>query len=225
MVIVGIIVMIAVFITALIVYFTPSHPTQATAQTPVTVEATPTETPSAPTLAPVESLPSISIPPTVPAPQPAAVSLKDEVVNGEARMVFPKIGFNELLTPVEITYDQAGQPILPKDVKPYLATNLSSKNCDVSGGDIIMGHSSIYVDYWGAVPLNAFKTLSPRDIGQMFTIGTHRYEASSIIIQPKAHLVTTKEFWCQPTGNVSIVTCYTQDEDGDNVIVIGRPVA
>jgi hypothetical protein len=153
------------------------------------------------------------------------LDLKREVTKGDVHFVFPDIDFDQVLVPLEVTYDQSGQTILPKDVRAYLGTNLSPKNCDVSGGDFIFGHTSIYTDYWGVVPFNAFKQLAPGSSGQHFSIGSHQYVATQVIVQPKSQLTTTKEFWCQPPGNVSIVSCYTQEEDGENIIVIGRPVA
>jgi hypothetical protein len=160
-----------------------------------------------------------------PVAKPPTPDLKKEVTGGDVHFIFPDIGFNQVLVPLEVSYDQAGQTILPKDVRAYLGTNLSPKNCDVSGGDFIFGHTSIYTDYWGVVPFNAFKELPPGSSGQHFSIGSHQYVATRVIVQPKSQLTTTKEFWCQPAGNVSIVSCYTQDEDGENIIVIGRPVA
>lgn len=224
----GIAVMIIAAVIVLAIHFSSSVLQPATiavstpTQTPTaTPKQTTTPTPVAtqvPLVVPTTPTPSVASTPPLP-------NLKAEVGNGGVNFVFPSIGFNQPLVPLEVTYDQTGQAILPQDVRAYLATNLSPRNCEISGGDFIFGHTSIYTDYWGFVPFNAFKTLSPGSSGQQFSIGSHRYEAQQIIVQPKAQLTTTKEFWCQPAGNVSIVSCYTQEESGDNIIVIGRLIS
>lgn len=183
-------------------------------------EAQATPTPSKATPAPLAAV----TPSPVVIKKPALPDLKGEASSSDTRLVIPSIGFNEPLEPTAIQYDQAGNPVLSNDVKVHLATNLSPKNCDVTGGDYIMGHSTVYTEVWGFTPFNLFKMLTPSNVGQVFSIGAHRYEIVTVIIQPKDALKTTEEFWCQPPGNVSIVTCYTQEEDGDNVIIIGRPV-
>lgn len=222
---VGIVVIMIAFVV-LIIHFNPTPFQQAATAVPSPLTVAETPLPDVATSSPKTD---VAPPSPITSPTPTttlqALDLKQEVGEGDVHFMFPDIGFNQVLVPLEVNYDQSGQTILPKDVRAYLGTNLSPKNCDVSGGEFIFGHTSIYTDYWGVVPFNAFKELPPGSSGQHFSIGAHQYVVTRVIVQPKSQLTTTKEFWCQPKGNVSIVSCYTQEEDGENIIVIGRPVA
>ncbi|MBT1003224.1 class F sortase [Paenarthrobacter sp. DKR-5] len=170
----------------------------------------------------VETLPPQPITPTPsakrPAPPPAA-----PMAAAPRRLIYPAAGVDLPLNALTPSPDQLAaqylQPPITKDA--YWLTNYGEPGRGSTDTTYIIGHSWIDQD----APFNHLT--SRGRVGDIFTVvtvtGALRYRVESIHTYTKATLKDSPA-WDQLPGRVVLISCYTEDPEGRNIVLTAAPL-
>lgn len=176
-----------------------------------TVPATPAE--SAPA-----ANPAVSSPPAV-----AEAASAAEVASPPLHITYPAVGMDQDILPLSPTADEdsTGSVVPPKTLDAYWLTPYGSPGPGSTNTTYIAGHS------WEDRG-TAFNNISIQaKLGDQLMIttakGTLSYQVTAITTENKATLKDSA-IWAKVPGKVILITCYTADFRGTNIIVEASPL-
>ncbi|MBT2535280.1 class F sortase [Arthrobacter sp. ISL-69] len=163
-----------------------------------------------PTTAPAAQEP----PPSLPSYPPAAAP---------TRIVYPAAGLDVVIHPLAPTREELeSQAIVPPiTVDGYWVSDFGMPGAGSTNTTYILGHSWEGRD----APFNRLSAASvPGDIFEATTAsGTMRYRVESVDTYVKASLKDSP-IWTAVPNRLVLISCYTEDPWGKNVVVIASPV-
>lgn len=176
-----------------------------------TVRATPAE--SAPA-----ANPAVSSPPAV-----AEATSAAEVASPPLHITYPAVGMDQDILPLSPTADEdsTGSVVPPNTLDAYWLTPYGSPGLGSTNTTYIAGHS------WEDRG-TAFNNISIQaKLGDQLMIttakGTLSYQVTAINTENKATLKDSG-IWAKVPGKVILITCYTADLRGTNMIVEASPL-
>ncbi|WP_104173575.1 class F sortase [Arthrobacter sp. Y81] len=163
-----------------------------------------------PTTAPAAQEP----PPSLPSYPPAAAP---------TRIVYPAAGLDVVIHPLTPTREELeSQAIVPPiTVDGYWVSDFGMPGAGSTNTTYILGHSWEGRD----APFNRLSAASvPGDIFEATTAsGTMRYRVDSVDTYVKASLKDSP-IWTAVPNRLVLISCYTEDPWGKNVVVVASPV-
>ncbi|MEV7132457.1 class F sortase [Arthrobacter sp. NPDC093128] len=153
-------------------------------------------------------------PPSLPSYPPAAAP---------TRIVYPAAGLDVVIHPLTPTREELeSQAIVPPiTVDGYWVSDFGMPGAGSTNTTYILGHSWEGRD----APFNRLSALSvPGDIFEATTAsGTMRYRVDSVDTYVKASLKDSP-IWTAVPNRIVLISCYTEDPWGKNVVVVASPV-
>ena len=153
-------------------------------------------------------------PPSLPSYPPAAAP---------TRIVYPAAGLDVVIHPLTPTREELeSQAIVPPiTVDGYWVSDFGMPGAGSTNTTYILGHSWEGRD----APFNRLSALSvPGDIFEATTAsGTMRYRVDSVDTYVKASLKDSP-IWTAVPNRLVLISCYTEDPWGKNVVVVASPV-
>lgn len=171
--------------------------------------------PGSPSPGPLET--AAAIPQAAPA-QPPALPLAAAPV----RVVYPSAGFDVAVHPLDPSpADIESQTIVPPvSLDGFWVANFGVPGAGSTNTTYIMGHSWEGRD----APFNRLSSAAaPGDIFEVTTTaGTIRYRVDSISTEDKSSL-KDNPIWQVVPNRVVLISCYTEDLFGKNVVLVASP--
>lgn len=188
------------------------------AAAPASVAATPAEpAPMAVTGTPEAGT---TTPPPAPAPAVPAVVLPAAAAPQQIR--YPSAGFDVVVHPLDLDGDaQASQTIVPPETKDgYWLTPFGTPGDGSANTTYVIGHS------WDGAEAPFNHLSSAAQVGDRFEVvtasGTIAYQVESVTTYLKSSLKDSP-IWDIVPNRLVLISCYTQDPWGKNVVVTASP--
>lgn len=203
---------------------TPSPITRADASTKeATPSPTATEKKSAapPAPAPKPKVAAPAPPPPPPPPAPVAVQAPASAPN---RITYASAGIDVAVYPLGIDQSsQASQSIVPPfTLDGYWLTPFGTPGAGSTNTTYVVGHS------WNDRDAPFNRLSSNARPGDTFTVttgtGVLAYRVDSVVTYLKATLKDS-DVWNVRPNTIVLISCYTEDPWGKNVVVVASPVA
>jgi hypothetical protein len=157
---------------------------------------------------------------STPEPKNAA---SNEVVRAPTHIRYPAAGMDQTVLPLSSTEQESGTGSLtpPQTLEAYWLTAYGSPGPGSTNTTYIVGHSSDVLD-------SAFNNFSSQArIGDQLTIttadGPLLYQIHAVSTENK-NTLKDSHIWTKVPGRLVLVSCYTADLAGTNIIIEASPV-
>ena len=167
---------------------------------------------------PAGSAPAATAPPAL-----AEVASAAEVASPPLHITYPAVGMDQDILPLSPTADEdsTGSVVPPSTLEAYWLTPYGSPGPGSTNTTYIAGHS------WEdrSTPFNNISVQAK--LGDQLTLttakGTLSYQVTAITTENKDTLKDSG-IWAKVPGQVILITCYTADLWGSNIIVEASPL-
>jgi hypothetical protein len=151
------------------------------------------------------------------------ISPATEVVRAPTHIRYPAAGMDQAVLPLSSTEQESGTGSLtpPQTLEAYWLTAYGSPGPGSTNTTYIVGHSSDVLD-------SAFNNFSSEaEIGDQLTIttadGPQLYQVHAISTENK-NTLKDSHIWTKVPGGLVLVSCYTADLWGTNIIIEASPL-
>jgi LPXTG-site transpeptidase (sortase) family protein len=172
---------------------------------------------------PIPALPAEPAPPAAPAVIPPPAAPLAEVASPPLHITYPAVGMDQGVLPLSQTEEEktSGSIVPPATPEAYWLSPYGSPGPGSTNTTYIVGHS------WEGRS-TAFNNISTRSrLGDQLMLTTAKgslsYQVTAITTENKETL-RASGIWAKVPGRLILITCYTEDLWGTNIIIEASPL-